>query len=435
MARPDCPVREHGSSDLRTPVRFGPELCSIAHEPPPRTRFIPHMPVLTIPVITGPTRPRRLQGLAEAAGEDAVRRVQEAAQPLRRLRVVHLTSPPFAPRALDLLRSTVPLLCDAGLDVRWLAVAGDDRADAASRAVGDALRGGEPGPDADVEAWRRRGLDVAAEIPRGTDVVVVHGAEGLALLGGERPAPAPQQVWWVEGDLSAGQVPGDLVAHADAVVVERDGWAPPGVEAQAVAPAVDPLAPRNLELPPRVAGGLVRSSGLDLTRPFVVHVADVDGWSEAERGIEVLHAAQDAGAGGLQLAIAALLPAGDPRAWRTLGELSDHAAGSEDVLVVPDVGGAGDAEVNALQRLARVALADSEDTSVAEAGWKGTPAVTAAALPDAAARGARVAELVADPGLAVELGRAARETVRESHLVTRLLADQLDLYARITSGA
>src|SRR3954454_276197 len=151
------------------------------------------MPVLTVPVEPGP---RRLDALAEAAGADAVAAVQDRAQGLRRLRVTHLATPPFAPRALDLLRSTIPLLRDCRLDVRVLAVAGDERADAAARAVGDALRGGEAGPEDDVRAWRERGALVAAEIPRGTDVVVVHGAEGLALLGGEHAAPAPRTVWW-----------------------------------------------------------------------------------------------------------------------------------------------------------------------------------------------------------------------------------------------
>ncbi|MFL5845496.1 MAG: hypothetical protein ACJ762_12455 [Solirubrobacteraceae bacterium] len=380
------------------------------------------MPVLTIPVEPGP---RRLSALGEAAGDDPIARLQEAAQPLRRVRIVHLVSPPFAPRALDLLRSTVPLLRDLGLDVRWLAVAGDDTADAAARAVGDALRGGEAGPPADEAAWRSRGLDAAAEIPRGTDVVVVHGAEGLALLGGEHAAPAPRRVWWTEGDLSAGRAPADLVDRADAVVAEREAWAPPGTDAVVIAPAVDPLAPRNLELPARTAGALARTAGLDLSRPFVVRTTDVDGWAMAEGAVELLHAAQDAGADGLQLAIAALLPAGDPRAWRTLGELSDHTAGDDDVLVVPSVGGAGDAEINALQRLARVAIGDEDETGSLEAAWKGTPS---------ARDGDRVAALVADAGEAIAEGRLARERVRETGLVTRLLADQLDLYARITSA-
>jgi trehalose synthase len=398
------------------------------------------VPVLTVTIEPGP---RSLDGLTPAAGEDAIAAVRGAAGPLRRLRVTHLATPPFAPRALDLLRSTVPLLRDAGLDVHWRAVAGDDRADAAARAVGDALRGGEPGPAADLDAWRERGAAAAAEVPRGTDVVVVHGAEGLALLAGAAngPPPAPRWIWWTDGDLSAPAAEtwtavAGLATAADAVVAERDGWAPPGVAAEAVAPAVDPLGPRNLELAPRVAGGLARSAGVDLSRPFVVHVADVDGRSRPERALEILHAAQDAGADGLQLVIAGMLPAGDPRAWRTLGELGDHLAGEADVLLVPNVGGAGDAEVNALQRLARAALSEAgDDTAAAEALWKTTPVVTADELPSVAARGARVAELVADPGLALEQGRAGRERVRERQLVTRLLSDQLALYARITSGA
>ena len=379
------------------------------------------MPVLTVPVEPGP---RRLAALAEHAGEPAVDAVQDLAQQLRRVRVMHLVTPPFVPRALDLLRSTVPLLRDCGLDVRWLAVAGDERADAAARAVGDALRGGEAGPEEDERAWRERGALAAAEVPRGTDVVVVHGAEGLALLGGagDAPAPAPRWVWWVEGDLSRGSVPADLVAAADAVVVEADGYAPAGVEARAIAPAVDPLAPRNVPMDPRTAGALARATGAELTQPFLVHTTDVDGWTAAEDAIATLHAARDAGAGELRLVVAAHLPAGDARAWRTLGELSDHVAAAEGVLVVPDVGGAGDAEVNALQRLARVAIAPQADTGIAEARWKGTPAVLGAD------GGARIAELVADPGLAIETGRAEREEVREHGLVTRLLADQLALY-------
>ncbi len=404
------------------------------------------MQTRTIPVETGP---RRLEALVATAGEEAVAGVRAAAEPLRGLRVVHLASPPFAPCALDTLRSTVPLLRDVGIDARWLAVSGDDRSGAAARAVGDALRGGEAGPPEDVAHWRQDVVDAAAEIPRATDVVVVHGAEGLAVLARaqEEGRRRPRCIWWIEGDLSkpdpavwAGLA--DLVEGAEAIVVGRAADAPPGVEAEAIAPAIDPLAPRHLELSLRVAGGLARSAGLDLAKPFIVQTTEIDGWSWPELALDVLQAARDAGAEGLQLAIAARLPAGDPRAWRTLGELTDHAEGIDGVRLVADAAGAGDAEINAAQRLARVAVADGSELGVAEALWKGTPAVTAdgadglgEAYATPAERGRRVAELVADTGLAVELGKAGREQVRAKHLVTRRLVDELTLYARIVSGA
>ena len=395
------------------------------------------MPALTVPVDVGP---RRLDGLVDPAGEEAVAQLRAAAEPLRGLRVVHLATPPFAPDALDVLRSSVPLLRDAGLDVRWLAVAGDDRADAGARAVGDALRGGEAGPPEDLAAWRERGADAAAEIPRATDVVVVHGAEALATLAEGHPGSrrTPRRVWWIEGDLSSPdrdvlESVGDLVDAADAVVVDDAAHALPGTEPEVIAPAVDPLAPRHLDLPPRAAGGFARAAGLDLAHPFVVQATDVDGWSWPEVALDVVQAARAAGAHGLQLAVAARVPAGDPRAWRTLGELADHVEGVEGVRVVSNVGGAGDAEVNALQRLARVAIAERFGIAVAEALWKQTPAVTGPGT--AEERGRRVAELVADTGLAIELGRGGREMVRERHLVTRLLLDELRLYAEILSGA
>src|SRR4051794_5121793 len=289
------------------------------------------MPALTVPVDAGP---RRLGALADTAGEEAIAAVLAAAEPLRGLRVAHLATPPFAPGALDRLRSTVPLLRDVGLDVRWLAVAGDDRADAAARAVGDALRGGEPGPAEDVAAWRARGAEAAAEVPRATDVVVVHGVEGLAALveGHTGSRRAPRRVWWVEGDVSSPAREvwselADLAGAADAVVVEQDGAAPPAVDATTIAPAIDPLAPRHQDMPPRVAGGLARSAGLDLAHPFVVQVSVVDGWSRPEIALAVLDAARAAGGGGLQLAVVARLPPGDPRARRTPGGLGEHVAG------------------------------------------------------------------------------------------------------------
>jgi glycosyltransferase involved in cell wall biosynthesis len=71
-------------------------------------------------------------------------------------------------------------------------------------------------------------------------------------------------------------------------------------------------------------------------------------------------------------------------------------------------------------------LGPSRPTSMLEALWAGTPVISAG-TPEETAR--ELVELVRDPGLAIELGAAGRELVRERHLVTHLLEDDLSTIA------
>jgi hypothetical protein len=48
---------------------------------------------------------------------------------------------------------------------------------------------------------------------------------------------------------------------------------------------------------------------------------------------------------------------------------------------------------------------------------------------------AHLAELVTDPGLAIELGSAGRARVQERFLVTRLLEDELRLLSSVAGTA
>ena len=61
----------------------------------------------------------------------------------------------------------------------------------------------------------------------------------------------------------------------------------------------------------------------------------------------------------------------------------------------------------------------------------GTDGYIAGEPPEVAAR---IAELVRDPGLAIEMGEAGRERVRERFLVTRALEDELRLLAQVTAS-
>jgi len=296
------------------------------------------------------------------------------------------------------------------------------------RAIGDALRGGEAAESDDlaIGAWR------AQRVEHDADVVVACGPEALPALQGEA-----RRVFRWHGRAGAGPAwelaDGATLIAEDASFTERD--------AQVVAPGVDPQSPRHLELPLRNIGHLARGAGLDLEHPLTVAVFDLDADALPEDAVDVWRAARRRGPGDLQLALCARVAHNDERAWHAIGELNDYAGDLDDVHVIADVAGHGDGVVNALQRLARAAVAVDQGYGLptAEALLKGTPVVAPPApatkaligrgVTAASERGQRLHALVEDPGLAAEQGREGAAKVHERFLVTRVARDLLGLLA------
>jgi trehalose synthase len=235
-------------------------------------------------------------------------------------------------------------------------------------------------------------------------------------------------------------------------VFAYDGFWPPnlGGDVRAIAPAIDPLGPKNMDMPMRLAGHVLRSLGIDLTRPLVCNVSRLDRWKDPHGVIDAFALAKRS-IPDLQLVLVGALPGEGPQDFRIAREVADYAAGIEDVRVMTSYTGVGEVEVGALQRVARVSLMRSLregfGLAAAEALWKRTPvvAVDGGALSTQIENGAggymvddtqgmarRLEELVTDPGLAIELGTAGRRRVQERFLVTRLLEDELRFMADAT---
>ena len=290
------------------------------------------------------------------------------------------------------------------------------------------------------------------------DVLVLHDPATLGLLaqddGGARV------VWRCHVDASQAEpatwdrlLP--LLEDCDWGVFGYDGFWPPnlGGDVRAIAPAIDPLGPKNMDMPLRLAGHVLRSLGIDLTRPLVCHVSRLDRW-KAPHGVIDAFAQVKRSRPDLQLVPVGARPGEGPQDFRIAREVADYAAGIPDVRVMTSYTGIGDVEVGALQRVARVSLQRSLregfGLAAAESLWKRTPVVAVPGggllsqvehgasgylVDDTAGMARRVEELLDDPGLAIELGSAGRRHVQERFLVTRLLEDELHLIADATVGS
>jgi trehalose synthase len=393
---------------------------------------------------------------APAAGGRAVERLVAAAEPVRGARVAHVSVAGSDGTVPERLGGLLPLAAGVGVEVEWRVLFATPEV----RAVGAALHHGFQGAESAIgaeewehylEACRR----ASRELGDGVDAVVLHdpGALGLA------PEIDGPTVWRCHVDASepepeALERAGGLLDACALHLFPDESFAPEplrGERLRAAPPGIDPLEPRNLDLEARLPGRVVRPLGVDLERPFCLQVVPLDRWNDPHSTIEAFRLAK-AEAPELQLVLAGLLDTAATEDWQAAKEVSDYSQGTPDVMLLTSYEGVGGLEVGALQRLARLtverSLREGFDLTPCEALWKRTPVVGGSALrlqvrdgvdgflaDDVEPFAARMVELVRDPGLAAEMGRAGRERVRERFLVTAALERELRALGELLAAA
>jgi trehalose synthase len=396
--------------------------------------------------------PRAPGEYAPAAGGRAIEALHDAAQPLRGARVLHVSVAGAEGQVPELLGGLLPLAAGAGVEVEWRVLFGSPELHATAAALQSGLRGGESGiEDAPWEEYLDACAQTAHSLHDDYDAVVLHDAAlGLApaLAGG------PAVLWRLHEDASHAEP--DALARAlalaercSSVLVPHESFVPGanGDRPAALArgrlhvapPGIDPLDPRNLQLEARLPGRVVRPLGVDLERPFCLQVLELDRWDDPHAAIDAFRLAK-AEEPDLQLVLAALLDRAATESWQAAKEVSDYAQDTDGVLLLTTYEGLGSLEVGALLLLARMvierSLREGFELAPFEALWKRTPVVGGLPLairdgvdgflaPDPDQAAAHIVELVRDPGLAVEMGRAGRERVREHFLVTAALEREL----------
>ncbi len=397
---------------------------------------------------------RSLDAYAPVAGRDALDEIRSLAEPLRGRRVLYVSAAAIAGGVDEMLRSLVPLLRDAGVEAARASVFGDAELRELQATVGDAIQGGEWAVS--DQAWQaylggcaQLGEEIATA---GWDTVVIADSQPAPMIAA--PGDATDWIWRCHVDASE---PDDeawdrlapFIARFDARVFSLAAFVPPGLPPEGmhlVAPAIDPLSPKNADVPWEVTGAALRSLGVDLSRPLVCQVARFDGWADPLATIEAWRLAR-AELPDLQLALVGSVSE-HADSWRTLREIAEFDRPGEGLHCLTDREGIGAIEVNAFRRISRCtlqrSLREGFGLGISESLYRRTPVVAGesdgpraqlrdgrdgfiAAEPEECAR--RIVELVRDPGLALAMGRSGRERVIERFCLPRLVADELRVLA------
>jgi trehalose synthase len=394
------------------------------------------------------------QGIAPEAVVEGVR---EHARSLQGARILHVNATAYGGGVSELLRSSVPLLRDLGLHVDWKVIGGNPDFFHATKALHNALQGARRSlSDAERTAYQECLRENAATLDGDYDFIIIHDPQPVGLLRAYGEGQA-RWVWRCHIDTSepnpdAWNFLAPYLDGFDAAVFTMPEFIPPGLpvtRTAAIAPAIDPLSPKNIELDARMANQILDWIGVDLPGRLITQVSRFDAWKDPLGVIDAYRLVREE-IPGLQLALVGSMALDDPEGWEVYRQVSDATGNDPLIHIYTNLTGVGNVEVNAFQRLSEVVVQKSIREGfglvVSESLWKSTPVVAgqAGGIPLQMQDGvggrlvqsteqcaSALLELLSDPELAQALGRSGHERVREHYLLPRLLMDELALLATL----
>jgi trehalose synthase len=384
-------------------------------------------------------------------------RLRAQARSLAGARVLHVNATPYGGGVSELLRSSVPLLRDAGLEVDWKVIGGKPDFFHATKVLHNALQGSPTSVTAVDEAAYERCIEENAPTLDGSyDFIVVHDPQPIGLLRAHGKGPT-RWIWRCHIDTSepnpaAWAFLAPYLRGYDAAVFTMPEFVPPTLpigRVEVIAPAIDPLSPKNVLLERSFASQVLDWIGVDLPGRLITQVSRFDAWKDPLGVIAAYRLARDE-VEGLQLALVGSMALDDPEGWEVYSAVSEAAKGDPLIHIYTNMTGVGNVEVNAFQRLSDVIVQKSTREGfglvVSESMWKGTPVVAGRAggiplqmpegvggllVEDVEGCAAAILRLLREPELAAELGQRGRERVREHFLLPRLLMQELELLASL----
>jgi trehalose synthase len=375
------------------------------------------------------------------------------ARELRGVRICHINSTAFGGGVAELLTRYLPALQALGVSADWRLIHGRPEFFTVTKAFHNALQGAdyelqEPEQSLYLEVNQQS----AVLLDDDYDVFVVHDPQPAALrhFTGARGA---KWIWRCHIDTSApnervSRFLRPFIAEYDAVIFTMAEFLLPELQAKRrafIAPAIDPLATKNMDLPRDLCRQAMADAGIDLSRPVLVQVSRFDPWKDPLGVIQVYRLVK-AEMPGVQLALIGAMAGDDPEGWELLDRVEEESANDPDMYVFTNIGGVGSMEVNVFQRGCDVAIQKSLREGfglvVSEALWKEKPVVAGRAggipmqfppgferyvIDSVESCAEQVLHLLQHPGERGAFGRAGREHVRQHFLLPRLVRDELRL--------
>lgn len=393
---------------------------------------------------------KRLVDYRNIVGESKISEIYRKGSRLSKFHILEINSTYYGGGVAEILRNSIPLFNEIGVDVGWRAMIGTRDFFEITKKFHNALHGEKINlTKMKKEMYEGTSEEFSSFTHVNHDLVIVHDPQPLPLITFYRKHQP--WIWRCHVDLSN---PGEevwdylksFILAYDRNVYQMEEFAVGGCsnEYSIIQPSIDPLTTKNQELDDATVEKYLHRANIDTSRPVISQISRFDKWKDPSGVLEVYKRVKEEM--DCQLVMAGSMATDDPEGQEIYDKVSKQAERLNDVHLIV---GASDITVNAIQRASDVVLQKSLKEgfglTVTEALWKETPVVGSdvGGIPTQVVNGKtgylvnpkdyegaaeKVMDLLSNETLREKMGRRGKERVRKKFLITRQIEDWLNLW-------
>ncbi len=394
----------------------------------------------------------KIENYREIVGNEVIESIYEKAKDIRGKHILHINSTYQGGGVAEILNSLVPLMNSIGIDVGWRILHGTPDFFTITKKLHNALQGDK----IHLTRIKKQIYEKINEIFSTYthikhDAVIIHDPQPLPLIKFyEKKQP---WIWRCHVDLSNPNLEildflKEYMIKYDLIILSNEKYKIKNlpVKQKIVYPAIDPLSPKNKEIPKNVISKYLKKYGIKTDKPLITQVARFDKWKDPLGLIDIFEIVRkDVDC---RLVLCGSQATDDPESQRIFNKVmlkAKNLVRNGNIILITSE---NHILVNSLQRSSAVivqkSIREGFGLAVTEALWKEKPVVASNVggistqikdringfliePSDIEKFADKITEILQNPELAMKIGKNGKKIVKEKFLITRLILDHLDI--------
>ena len=399
-----------------------------------------------------------LEEYTRLLGLKSITKLKKKARKFEGKTVLHVNATKFGGGVAEILQNMLPLMNELGIKANWKVFTAPDSFFDISKKMHNALQGNMEihFTEKQVSEYIEQAKSTYDQIQPDSDFNIIHDPQPCPIIKFAKDKDkVGKWIWSCHIDTAnpnpqAWNMISDYLSLYDALIFTKLEYARKKSHdlIYQIPPSIDPFSVKNKEISEIQAQEIVEKF-VPIDLPIITQVSRFDPWKDPLGVIDAYRIVKEKHP--IRLVLIGSLAHDDPEGVEWLKKVKDYAKNDPNIIILSNLDGVGDLEVNAFQRLSTVILQKSIKEgfglTVTEGMWKKTPVIGGNVggiilqiddgvngfLVDTIEQTAeKIIYLLKNPNKAKEMGEAGHLKIKNEFLLIKHVERYLDLFEILT---